>query len=544
MASGNDPANVAYIIAENGFYYVAYKEKVKVPEIVVSSKGVANGLSEEYNDGWDFGPDSYSPTSTSAIPYTETVGWQEAWNYAQINNINKIVSKSNNKYIISNPIYLNPNGVFTNPLEIDGQNSLIQISSSNLALNPIEISNNPNNTTGQPMYPLKLHGFIFDGNGSTSNYTTINFNQYGYTGNNPDIMIEIYGNKFQNGSNGNIIVEQQSYTLSIHDNIFLNVGANGPIFINGQNSNCGLFIYANEFIAGALSVGSNAIGINNNDTTTSISSPMNNAQIYGNYFGNTSNAPTSNISDAIVCGDPGGAGWNGAIISNNIFNLTAGWINGIASLGNTAFNINFNDNISLVPITIVVQDGLISSNLFIGTVTVYGNGNFRGNRIYSTSGYGFAINTGNDRNIVIDGNTITFNGSSGFAIYFTDTSVTGSTYIVNNNLFNGSNIGINTLSGLIFMGNRTSTGAYPFSPSTPTVPASATAQQNTNPYPVDVYIYGGDVTEIQITRNGTAYTVLSVSTAIAMSGQAYKLNPGDSITITYSTAPSWEWLSD
>ena len=79
---------------------------------------------------------------------------------------------------------------------------------------------------------------------------------------------------------------------------------------------------------------------------------------------------------------------------------------------------------------------------------------------------------------------------------------------------------------------------------TPTVPASGTAQQNTNPYAVDVYVYGGDVTEIQITKNGTAYTVLSVSTAIAMSGQAYKLNPDDSITVTYSTAPSWEWLTD
>ena len=48
---------------------------------------------------------------------------------------------------------------------------------------------------------------------------------------------------------------------------------------------------------------------------------------------------------------------------------------------------------------------------------------------------------------------------------------------------------------------------------------------------------------IQITRNGNVYT-LSVSTAIAMSGQVYKLNPTDSITITYSTAPTWEWLSD
>ena len=74
--------NIPYIIAENGYYYVAYKEKVKVPEVVVSSKGVANGLSEEYNDGWDFGPDSYSPTSTSVIPYTENSGIQEAWDYA------------------------------------------------------------------------------------------------------------------------------------------------------------------------------------------------------------------------------------------------------------------------------------------------------------------------------------------------------------------------------------------------------------------------------------------------------------------------------
>jgi len=81
-------------------------------------------------------------------------------------------------------------------------------------------------------------------------------------------------------------------------------------------------------------------------------------------------------------------------------------------------------------------------------------------------------------------------------------------------------------------------------PTTPSVPASGTAQQNTNPYPVDVYVYGGTVTEIQITKNGTAYTVFSNSTGLALSGQAYKLNPGDSITVTYTTAPTWEWLSD
>ena len=82
MASSSDPANVAYVVQENGFWYVAYKEKVKVPNVIVSAKGVANGLSEEYNDGWDFGPDSYNPSVTSGVPLTQTSGIQEAINYA------------------------------------------------------------------------------------------------------------------------------------------------------------------------------------------------------------------------------------------------------------------------------------------------------------------------------------------------------------------------------------------------------------------------------------------------------------------------------
>ena len=116
MANGNDPANIAYIIVDNGFYYVAYKEKAKVPEVVVSAKGVANGLSEEYNDGWDFGPDSYDPTSTANPPYTQSDGFLEAWNYAQ-NQINTGGSAStiliNGTPIISAPITL------TSPVSID-----------------------------------------------------------------------------------------------------------------------------------------------------------------------------------------------------------------------------------------------------------------------------------------------------------------------------------------------------------------------------------------------------------------------------------------
>jgi len=96
----------------------------------------------------------------------------------------------------------------------------------------------------------------------------------------------------------------------------------------------------------------------------------------------------------------------------------------------------------------------------------------------------------------------------------------------------------------IFLRNPTSYISVLGQPTTPTVPASGTAQQNTNPYPVNVYLYGGTVTVIDYTRNGTAYTVFSNASGLALSGQVYKLNPSDSITVTYSAAPTWEWLSD
>jgi len=82
---------------------------------------------------------------------------------------------------------------------------------------------------------------------------------------------------------------------------------------------------------------------------------------------------------------------------------------------------------------------------------------------------------------------------------------------------------------------------YP-SVSTPSVPSSGTAQSNTYPYPVEVYVSGGSATAVQVTRGGVTYTVWSSSTATAIPPLLVRLEPGDSITITYSTAPSWTWV--
>jgi hypothetical protein len=78
--------------------------------------------------------------------------------------------------------------------------------------------------------------------------------------------------------------------------------------------------------------------------------------------------------------------------------------------------------------------------------------------------------------------------------------------------------------------------------STPSVPSSDTAQSNTYPYPVDVYVSGGSATAVQVTRQGATYTVWSSSSATAIPPLLVRLEPGDSITITYSSAPSWTWV--
>ena len=61
-----------------GFFPDMWKNITGKPYITVSSKGLANGLSEYFNDGADFGPDSLQADGT----LTQTAGILEAWNYA------------------------------------------------------------------------------------------------------------------------------------------------------------------------------------------------------------------------------------------------------------------------------------------------------------------------------------------------------------------------------------------------------------------------------------------------------------------------------
>ena len=85
-------------------------------------------------------------------------------------------------------------------------------------------------------------------------------------------------------------------------------------------------------------------------------------------------------------------------------------------------------------------------------------------------------------------------------------------------------------------------GVWAFTPTTPSVPASGTATVNVNPYSVTVYLNGGSVTQIIVTRNGTGYMLFNSVVGISMSGQGFKLGPGDTITLIYGTPPTWVWM--
>ena len=126
--------------------------------------------------------------------------------------------------------------------------------------------------------------------------------------------------------------------------------------------------------------------------------------------------------------------------------------------------------------------------------------------------------------------------SSGSFLMFVDTATIdmGSGYTGTFN-FNPTHISGEVITTT---GNSGALNTNPQTPSTPAVPASGTAQVNSNPYPVTVYIYGGTVTVIDYTPVGGAATQIGTTGPAAV-----RLNTGDSITLTYSATPSWKWAS-
>ncbi|GJM84118.1 hypothetical protein HMSSN139_66140 [Paenibacillus sp. HMSSN-139] len=107
------------------------------------------------------------------------------------------------------------------------------------------------------------------------------------------------------------------------------------------------------------------------------------------------------------------------------------------------------------------------------------------------------------------------------------------------NIIVGNNVSGNTLAQIQLAGSLGTDVAYNnigYNPigylPTPVVPATQTPMTNVYGSPVDVYVYGGTVMEIY--KNGMLIT--------GMTSGKLTLYPGETISLTYSAAPSWTWF--
>ena len=484
-------------------------------KIIVDSEGyVLNGGSKLIN----------VPTRAEYLtsPKTQTSGIQEALSYINNNNDGKIVIKKG-LYPLSVPLIYN-----IPTITKLGNTAPTVISPLNLQGEAFYLSQNKETLAGTVIYPtsafpsgspiltiggsqsdnyeisfLNLQFLTFQ---CTKNGVTVAQNDYSQNWASGVVIIGPANGMIQNnyvigangdgmdilatndGTGGNTLVINNNIVNASHNGIVAQIGdstvAFNSIFFAGQGNP----VYNNFVLGITSSTGSaiNAIGNHINAATCGIFATTGDAFILGNYV--DGDLPTSNGMSVIT------AMAGIAIVLGNYI---------ISSAGLTGTSTTTGQIIALAGGSVYFEHNTIALQSDILAWTV----------IFADSGFAY-----------VHRNNLISNGYSITNILLNSGTYTYDSYIFEENVIDGI--------------------PYQPAPSTPSVPTSATAQENTNPYTVDVYLYGGTVTEIQITKNGTAYTVFSNSSGLALSGQGYRLQPGDSITVTYTTAPTWVWLGE
>jgi len=463
-----------------GYPYRTWGQIPGAPYITVSSKGIVNGLSVLPNDGGDFGPD----TTLGA-----TAPGQYGSPYTKTMGVKETFgyafSSKNNVGLVVAPgtnFWMPPTIKFVGGGYIISES--INIEPDILTINSV------NYTCG---------AVILEGDGDMKPYFLNNVTS-GY-------MITIT----DTDSSGNIRIQNSNIQIGNMQMISnINVISYGHLQLINHNGN---------------PLQSTNLNISNDCTHAPLD--MENMTMYiVNYesYGTVSSTNPGSIftGDLItfVMGNLGGetvAGSQLSFISCNI-NVAANnpWalnISGTSSDQNVV-SVTFVSCVTYLPI----QLGALNTST--GVVKM----SFRGGALYNTSSA-----------------TALFTAASGASPGITDLYIDVD-YWHTSVTISGSNVSVYNVDFKGQSGDYSYTKQkIPF-PTTPTVPASGTAQENTNKYPVRVYLYGGTLTEIQVTINGTAYTVFSNSTGVAFAGQFVVLDQTNSITITYTAAPTWIWL--
>ncbi|MFP3209487.1 MAG: hypothetical protein RXR82_07330 [Nitrososphaeria archaeon] len=425
------------------------------PYVTVSAKGISNGLSDTYNDGADFGPDTMLGATAPdqyGPPYTQTTGIQEALNYAAQ---------------IGAPVELGPGTFYVSTtIQLPNMSGLVLRGTSEY-LTTIEQAPGFSGTIMQWANPNAVNDMYYFGH----------FRLYGVNGNGQIFLMDLKQN--ETATNG--LIE----SVHIH-----HANAKG-IRLDGNDDTITVKLYIDN--GGGSDIGYvwfSPNGAGADFYSDLFSGAYINAQSFtfvGTVFG-----PNQNLNLTPLSGQPSiinffGCYWNQGTYPPRI------WVYGSSGELNT-YVLNFvgcmiNPNTQSLP------------NPFIYN-----------NSTYSVTVYAKFINSLIQSSSAVDLFGATSGGSLNGYAEFEDLAQPPTNVNINNAAV-----------------------------STPAVPSSGTAQQNTNPFPVVVYLSGGSATQVQVTKGGNTYTIWSSSSATAIPFMSVRLNPGDSITITYSTAPSWTW---
>jgi len=479
------------------------------PYVTVSAKGISNGLSDTYNDGADFGPDTLlNATSPDRYgsPYTQTAGIQEALNYAK-NNGYKEVRLSEGVFTITYGVTL------LLPFLGSIQNG------TNYGMNFIGSGRHATRIVQQNYETQSQTVPVIAWEDPDSQYMTDNLPSYypGQSGqhNNNQWYISdmsIYGN---------VVTPSSGYALGISvvnlaqaENSMRNYLTRVDITNIATPSSYG--------VSAALDMSGNEdTTIENCTLISSNSTPIIWLAPYGSFTVKHSQFASSTI----------GAMYSGYLYSQENVYWSNPIINYYCSIGSTFLN----------------------QMLLLGDFGIHG---FTYNNYPISTAQGYSTHNLTIKGIGLQG----FSGAPKTGYGYTIQDNTGANKIIraefDGNYINGQSY--SWPSGAI--GNNTNPGSYAkfnfwsanniIVPnfSTPSVPASGTAVSNPYQVPVDVYLNGGAVTEIVITSfNSNAwanvnYTAFSSSSAVALNGLKITLKPSDSITLTYTTAPTWTWV--
>ena len=560
------------------------------PYITVSAKGISNGLSNTFNDGADFGPDTLlNATSPSQYgpPFTQTVGLQEAINYVSMLG-GGVVFVLRGRYIqsTSNTMVYVPSNVI-----VKGEGIDITVIGMSINLgSQIQGSQAPL-TTNAWLMDLTLDGTSFPGNqnGVVYNYVkdsglmrvkVFNVPYWSIVGvfvNNPPMspslyLIDCIWDRNLNTAGGGQDMSAFNYNDKIYiiNNVWKNNSEGSTIltfsnvnmvFIRGlemrnvgsayRGLNLGAAVYSvvedvfsdsGSHTVGSGTVGQSTVimnisgyssswGINTQFAHISGVKRLNYNGQTGFYFtltpvaGSSSSTVRNNYSVTDVDVDqvglnpqpystwylfmrsvrdhpdpigspPPGAGWGQFTVYNpNTLTNSQIYFNAEVSAG--TLNLNYyGPSTSFTGLTL---SGYLKAKLRVGSIGVPVNGSI------------YLNNALNNLRIEVEGLDVQPSIQQNLATF--------------------------TASYIKIKYGGTSS-IYPL-PATPAVPASGTANTvtNNNPYPVVVMI-NGSVTGVYITPSGGTQTQVFGS----VSNATVRLNPGDAIALTYSTAPTWTWL--